>query len=299
MAEQYQVYNNLQQHKTRLLNEGRLVAGSASGSETVDGVGLAAWNNRNDRVIVDGADHHTLSLYVENGYESYLKTPHGWKNGGAPDRLCLMPKGYASTWDIRGELTFVHLYFTDRHLSQIAEQVWDKSPAGLTVDEHIFADDPQVAILYRQFLLASNWHDNADRLMLSSATAMLLTHLVKEYTHFQWTPLTVKGGLAPFQLARVKAFVDANIDQPLLLADLAALVQLSEFHFARMFKQSVGLAPHQYVMQQRLLKAEQLLKHTDTPLTDIAQRCGFSSSSHFSNRFRQLRGTTPSQYRRR
>lgn len=79
------------------------------------GIQLAAWYNNLDTITVQ-SDHHTLSLYIADGYESYQKTPHGWKNGGGPDRFCLMPKGDESTWDIRGDLSFVHLYCTDEHL---------------------------------------------------------------------------------------------------------------------------------------------------------------------------------------
>lgn len=72
---------------------------------------------------------------------------------------------------------------------------------------------------------------------------------------------------------------------------------LSEYHFARMFRQSMGTAPHQYVMQRRMEKAKAMVQHTTTPLTDIALACGFNSASHFSNRFRSMTGITPSQLR--
>ena len=84
---------------------------------------------------------------------------------------------------------------------------------------------------------------------------------------------------------------------PLTLADLAAQANLSEYHFARMFRQSAGLAPHQYVMQRRMDKAQQQVRYTTLPLTEIALNCGFSSASHFSNRFKAATGSTPSQLR--
>jgi AraC family transcriptional regulator len=89
--------------------------------ELNSGIQLAAWYNNCDTVTVR-SDHHTLSLYVADGYESYQKTPHGWKNGGGPDRFCLMPKGDESVWDIRGDLSFVHLYCTDAHLRRVGEE---------------------------------------------------------------------------------------------------------------------------------------------------------------------------------
>lgn len=57
------------------------------------------------------------------------------ENGGGPDRFCLMPKGDESVWDIRGDLSFVHLYCTDAHLRRVGEEVWDRSPANFTLQE--------------------------------------------------------------------------------------------------------------------------------------------------------------------
>ncbi|MFP8965017.1 helix-turn-helix domain-containing protein [Pokkaliibacter sp. CJK22405] len=287
MDSRYQVLEELKQHRTQLRDSALLS----------NGIGLASWYNDQDLVALEQVSHHTLSMYVADGYESYMKTRGGWKNGGGPGRMCLMPKGYDSTWNIKGPLTFVHFYFTDQHLSDIAEKTWDKRPSSFTLDERIFAEDPQITLLYRQFLLACDWGDKADQLLLSSTSSLMLTHMARQYLHCQWELPRITGGLAPFQLARVREFIDAHLDQPLLLSDLAEQAGLSDYHFARMFKQSQGLAPHQYVMATRLARAEQLLITTEQSLSDIALNCGFSSSSHFSNRFRQHFGTSPSQRR--
>lgn len=106
------------------------------------GIQLAAWYNKHDTITVK-SNHHTLSLYVADGYESYQKTPGGWKNGGGPDRFCLMPEESESTWDIRDDLSFVHLYCTDEHLRDVGEKIWDKRPLSLTLEEKIFGSDPK------------------------------------------------------------------------------------------------------------------------------------------------------------
>jgi len=98
-------------------------------------------------------------------------------------------------------------------------------------------------------------------------------------------------------LRNVLAYIDASLAQPLTLADLAAEAALSEFHFARMFRQSMGVAPHQFVMQRRMIRAKALLLHSNQSLTSIALACGFNSASHFSNRFKAAIGLTPSQLR--
>ncbi|HDR2537268.1 TPA: helix-turn-helix transcriptional regulator [Enterobacter ludwigii] len=260
------------------------------------GIQLAAWYNKHDTITVK-SNHHTLSLYVADGYESYQKTPGGWKNGGGPDRFCLMPKESESTWDIRDDLSFVHLYCTDEHLRDVGEKIWDKRPLSLTLDEKIFGSDPKITALYRQFLLGCDWQQKANQLTLSTASTLLMTHLLQNYSSVQWKLPVVTGGLSPFVLRHVLAFIEENLSQPLTLAELAEQAALSEYHFARMFRQSMGLAPHQYVMQRRMEKAKALVQHTTTPLTDIALACGFNSASHFSNRFRSMMGITPSQLR--
>ncbi|KAG6337299.1 hypothetical protein ID866_1806 [Astraeus odoratus] len=207
------------------------------------GIQLAAWYNKHDTITVK-SNHHTLSLYVADGYESYQKTPGGWKNGGGPDRFCLMPKESESTWDIRDDLSFVHLYCTDEHLRDVGEKIWDKRPLSLTLDERIFGSDPKITALYRQFLLGCDWQQQANQLTLSTASTLLLTHLLQNYANVQWKLPVVTGGLSPFVLRNVLAFIEENLGQPLTLADLAAQAALSEYHFARMFRQSTGLAPH-------------------------------------------------------
>lgn len=172
----YQAFETLREHKARL--HGSVLLGT--------GVELAAWSNCNDRVTQESADHHTLSLYVADGYECYQQVPGGWRNGGGPDRFCIMPRQYASTWDVRSDLSFVHLYCTDGHLRQLAEQTWDRSPAAINVEPRSFGEDPQITLLYRQFLLNCDWRDSANLLALSSASNLLMSHLIQRYSQLQW-----------------------------------------------------------------------------------------------------------------
>lgn len=282
----YQTLSQLQQHKTKLLDS--LQLGS--------GMQLAAWQNQHDRVSVC-SDHHTLSLYIKGGYESYKKTPQGWRNGGGPDRFCLMPEGQASTWDIRDHLRFVHLYYTDQHLKHVAAQIWDKEPAHIELAEQSFVEDVQISSLYRHFLLNCDWQDRSNHLQLSHSASLLLISLLQRYSNVEWQLPRVSGGLAPFMLHRLKAWIDEHLAEAMTLADMAAQTELSEYHFAHMFKQSTGVSPHQYVLQQRLQRAHDLALHSTQPLTNIALQCGFSSASHFSTRFKQYYGYRPSELR--
>ena len=208
-----------------------------------------------------------------------------------------MPKGDESTWDIRGDLSFVHLYCTDEHLRRVGEQIWDRSPASFTLQEKTFSSDDKITAVYRQFLLDNDWQQQANQLTLSSASTLLLTHLIQHYSNVQWRLPTVTGGLAPHVLRNLLAWIEEHLDRPLTLADLAQEAALSEYHFARMFRQSMKMAPHQYVMQRRMVKAQELIYCSQMSLTDIAMACGFSTASHFSHRVKSATGLTPSQLR--
>jgi AraC family transcriptional regulator len=105
-------------------------------------------------------------------------------------------------------------------------------------------------------------------------------------------------GLAPWQQKRIADYVEARLDARLTIADMAALIHLSPFHFSRAFKQSFGMPPHRYHMMRRVEAAKTLLNTTTTPMTEIALRLGFSEASSLSAGFRRMTGVSPSTYRR-
>ncbi len=73
---------------------------------------------------------------------------------------------------------------------------------------------------------------------------------------------------------------------------------MSQYYFCRLFKQSTGISPYQYLMQQRIERGQQLLRRTDWTVTAIAMDCGFNNQSHFAKYFRHYVGTSPKQFRR-
>jgi len=106
-----------------------------------------------------------------------------------------------------------------------------------------------------------------------------------------------RRGLPPRVLRRVCEYIEANLDKNVSLQVLAGIAGLSTSHFARAFRRSEGVSPHDYLVRRRVQRALELLAGTDLPLSAIAQTLGFSDQSHFTRRFRQHFGVTPSSYR--
>lgn len=109
--------------------------------------------------------------------------------------------------------------------------------------------------------------------------------------------LLPQSGLPGYKLRRAVDFIQAHIDQPILLQQVAAAVALSPFHFHREFKSATGMTPHQYIVQARIERAKTLLSDSDLPLAEVAAQVGFADQSHFSSTFRRTTSMTPRNYR--
>jgi AraC family transcriptional regulator len=107
------------------------------------------------------------------------------------------------------------------------------------------------------------------------------------------------NGLPQSQLRQVMDYIKANLTENLSILDLATLIRMSESHFSRSFKQSMGLSPYQYLIQQRVERAKQLLKKRSIAISTIALDCGFANQTHLTKVFRQMTGMTPKAYQMR
>jgi transcriptional regulator GlxA family with amidase domain len=103
--------------------------------------------------------------------------------------------------------------------------------------------------------------------------------------------------LPEWRLKRVASFIECNMDQPLSLACLARAAGLSRMHFASLFRRATGLRPHDYVTQQRIERAKQLLSESQVPIVQVALSVGFQSQAHFTTVFKRMAGTTPHRWR--
>ena len=107
-----------------------------------------------------------------------------------------------------------------------------------------------------------------------------------------------RGELPPYRLRRVTQYIREHLQGELRLLELSALVHMSPYHFARLFKRSTGLPPHRFLVRCRIDEARALLGARTESIAEISRSVGFRTSSHFTTTFRRITGTTPSGYRR-
>jgi AraC family transcriptional regulator len=135
------------------------------------------------------------------------------------------------------------------------------------------------------------------RLFLDSVEQALAVALVKGYAVQRRSVQTHRGGLGSARLRKIKEFVDARIEDELTLCEMAQAVELSPAHFSRMFRKSTGETPHQFFLRQRVERAKEMLRSADGRVLDVAVACGFKSQQHFAQAFRNVCGTSPTEYR--
>ena len=122
-------------------------------------------------------------------------------------------------------------------------------------------------------------------------------HLLQHYCTKKIKLKDYTNGLASFKLKQAIAYINDNLDQSILLNDIAQELDLSQYYFSHLFRKSTGISPYHYIIQQRVKKVQRLLINTQMPLVDIALACGFSSQSQMTMHFRKLTGMTPKKYR--
>ncbi len=269
-----------------------------------DGLQVALWRNEHDRTGYQQPGHHTVSVYVEGGHETrYLgERGQGVGDHGAPGRSCILPAEHESGWAIGEPFRFLHLYLSDRMWADRVVRLLDAEPRAHTLERRVFAQDPDLAV-WAQCVLAADWGDVTQRLAAQAWSHAMLDGLVLSAARprLRASAQRSTGGLSVMARRRVLAHIDAQLADPtgqaLSLGTLASVAHLSEFHFARMFKVSMGCTVHAWVTQRRVAQAQDWLMHSRRPLADIAQSCGLASTSHLNHLVRRHLGATPLQVR--
>ena len=140
--------------------------------------------------------------------------------------------------------------------------------------------------------------DVGSAVMFESFARIFLTKLVQKYGLESGEDIEFSRSFTSKHYKRVLDYIAKNYGQNIALEDLATEAGISPFHFSRLFKQTIGQSPHQFVMAYRVEQAKKMLTELDRPMIDIAHACGFADQAHFSRVFKQIQGSTPKNWRK-
>jgi len=196
-------------------------------------------------------------------------------------------------WD--KEIEFVNLSLEPKLLAKCADESVDSN--NIEILPQFAIEDPVIYSLGLALKKEIESDNNHSLLYAESAATMLAVHILRHYAVQKPIIKDFAGGITRSQLKLVIEYIQANLHHNLSLIQLAELVQMSPNYFVRLFKQSTGVTPYQYVLNCRISKAKDLLKNQKLSLAEISQKLGFYDQSRFSNTFRNRVGITPKKYR--
>ncbi len=222
-----------------------------------------------------------------------------WRNNHATQtgRIVMLPFEGAY-WYFEQPVSFVQFHLPFALLGTVCEGMFDRAlghadlrmPANVEdarLHHVLNAIQGRIAATEPTNLLLDSW-----ALILSD---LLLRRLSRQSERRARTSF---GRIPAHGIARVIDYIEAGIDQDLRLTSLAGVAAMSVYHFARCFKDTVGLSPHAYVLQRRVMRARTMLSQSESSLAEVALSCGFSSQAHLTAAFHHRLGVTPGSYRR-
>lgn len=241
-----------------------------------------------------GVDHYVLTYHVGGGSARRLEeSPLPTARIGA---LSLQRPHSGGKFSSEGVVEYGHYYFKQSLLCEVSEE------AGLShvaEPEDFFALSDQAAARDAEAYLQRAL-DTIDPpcSMEMDARSYLIAMGVLRATQRRMRLVDLQlHEVGRADLRRVLTAIEDRLGEPLRLSDLSALVGMSPFHFARVFREHVGEPPAQYLQKRRTERAIEMIRSSTLPLSEIAFRTGFSSQSHMTRRVKAATGKTPGKLR--
>lgn len=215
----------------------------------------------------------------------------------APGQSFLLDMSAGPTVRLDMKFDTFRLYITQTTLDALAHENGLRRTGGL-LQREAGQRDP---ILFHLAQTVATALENPERVTAAFIDQLGLAfheHIVGAYGGAAPSRRQHGGMLAPWQMRRLTEFIETQIGANLSIAQLARVCDLSPSYFATAFRQTTGMAPHQWLLRRRIAHAKVMLRDTELSLAAIAMECGFCDQSHFSRVFARLEKYGPSAWRR-
>ncbi len=206
----------------------------------------------------------------------------------------IVPAGFCGAWEDEGPTTMLIVSVSPSLVRTTAEEM-GVNPDRVSIAPQLALRDPQLEHIGWALKAELETGEPFGRLYAEGLGVALTAHLLRRYASI--VPQRIASGLSKRRLQRVTDYIHDHLAYDLTLAELAGIANLSPSHFKALFKQSVGMPVHQYVIRSRVAHATELVLGGTLPLCDVALQAGFANQSHMARCMRRVTGVTPGALR--
>jgi AraC family transcriptional regulator len=196
----------------------------------------------------------------------------------------------------RGPYDVLHLYVPNTLIAESARDM-PGHHAAVLCSESVPRKDIMIDSLGRALLEANRVGGSFGQTYADCISMAIVARLLASASRVATSERSKGSKLAQWRLKRAIDYVEARLDEPVSLADVAASAGLTRMHFAAQFRAATGLRPHEYLLRRRIERAQELLVGTGMPLVDVALSVGFQTQSHFTSVFKRYAGQPPQAWR--
>ena len=260
--------------------------------------GLALYHFRNQKMgqlDLPPLSEHLIVVHLANPSSLALRASGEWSRArSVPGSLSILEANQDNIWEWDEEIDEIHIFLDAKILDAASEELLGKRVNlinGVNIsDPWIYQIGLQLLMNIQSPCITTGMFGN---LIAQNLSLQLLRNHVTETRRKNFSRIKISRP----RLQRALDYIENNLAIDLKVDDVANVVGMSAFHFAHCFRESMGIAPHKYLIKRRIERAAEMLRHTVDPISQIALSVGFPNQSHFTTVFRRLIGSTPFTYR--
>jgi AraC-like DNA-binding protein len=242
-----------------------------------------------------GSDYHVVKIVMRNMNIRLVVAGHTVQDGMAtPGMIHVTEPGAPVRCLFRGPYDVLHLRVPNALIAECADDMSGRPPAALNPTAGP-VKDPMILCLGRALVAADQMGGSFGTLFADCVSVGIVARLLSPPRSKE--PAKVHE-LSRWRLKRAIEYIDARLAEPIRLADVAAATGLTRMHFAAQFRAATGQSPHEFLLQRRIERAQEMLVNSGVALVDVALSVGFQSQSHFTSVFKRFAGQPPQAWRR-
>jgi AraC family transcriptional regulator len=248
-------------------------------------------------IEVPGQEYTRISIHVGPPVEvSCHRAGHYYCGTSVHGDIHIIPANTPSAWDVRGRDTFLTLSVSPSLMNRVAEEL-GHDPGGIEIRNRFQIRDTQLENIGWALKEEMECGYPCGQLYFDSLAMAVASRLIRYHSAKSVDVKWPNKRLSDRRLRQVFAYIEDNLAENIALVDLAAVVGLSVSHFNVLFREAVGLSPHQYLIRRRVERAKDLLSEGKLSISQIATESGFAHQSHLARHMRRMLGVAPKALR--